>query len=254
MKLEIKNLKVEVEGKEILHGLDLTVNEGEIAGIMGRNGSGKSTLSKTIFGHPEYTVTEGDILIDGQSILELSTDKRARLGLFLGFQNPTSVDGVTLSNFLRSAIRAHHPDEKLENPIKFHRRLRGDMQLLGLSDQFISRGVNEKASGGERKKSEIIQMKYLDPKIVIMDEIDSGLDIDALKAVAESIVEQNEQNNAGFLLITHYNRLLTYTKPDVVHLMHEGRIIKSGGPELALELEEKGYEEIVKEALSSEYL
>lgn len=245
--LEIKNLKVEVDGQEILHGVNLTIKEGEIAGIMGRNGSGKSTLSKTIFGHPDYEITDGDILFNGESILELGTDERAQLGLFLGFQSPTAIEGVTLSNFLRTAIHTQNPDEKLENPIKFHRRLKGDLKELGMDDKFVTRGVNENASGGERKKGEMVQMRHLKPKIAILDEIDSGLDIDALKAVSKAILQQKEEAKTGFLLITHYNRLLTQTKPDVVHLMHAGKIVKSGGPELAEELEEKGYEALVKE-------
>ncbi len=246
--LEIKNLKVAVEGNEILHGVNLTINSGEIAGIMGRNGSGKSTLSKTIFGHPDYEVIDGDILFNGESILEMSTDQRANLGLFLGFQGPTAIEGVTLSNFIRSAMHAKNPEAKLENPIKFHRRLRKDLEAVGLESSFLSRGVNENASGGERKKGEMIQMRYLNPTIAILDEIDSGLDIDALRTVAENIIKQREEGNTGFLLITHYNRLLTHTKPDVIHLMHQGKIVKTGGPELAVELEEKGYENLVKEA------
>jgi Fe-S cluster assembly ATP-binding protein len=246
--LEIKNLKVEVEGQQILHGIDLTIKEGEIAGIMGRNGSGKSTLSRTIFGHPDYKITEGDILFNGESILEMSTHERAQLGLFLGFQSPTAIEGVTLSNFIRTAIHSQNPNEKLENPIKFHRKLKSDLKSFDLDEKFVSRGVNENASGGERKKGEMIHMKYLNPKIAILDEIDSGLDIDSLRAVADAINEQKQNSKTGFLLITHYNRLLTHTNPDVVHLLHAGKIIKSGGPELAIQLEEKGYEELIKES------
>ena len=246
--LEIKDLHVSVEDQEILHGVNLKIESGQIAGIMGRNGSGKSTLAKAIFGHPDYEITKGDILFNGESILEKSTDERARMGLFLGFQSPIAIEGVTLSNFLRTALHLKNPDQKLENPIKFHRRLKGELKELGLEESFISRGVNENASGGERKKAEIIQLKNLKPQIAVLDEIDSGLDIDALRAVAEAIIKEKEENGTGFLLITHYNRLLTHTKPDVVYLMHQGKIVKKGGPDLALELEEKGYEALVTEA------
>ncbi len=246
--LEIKELYVSVEDQEILHGVNLTIKSGEIAGIMGRNGSGKSTLAKTIFGHPDYKITSGDILFNGESILELSTDKRARLGIFLGFQSPIAIEGVTMSNFLRTALHLKNPDEKLENPIKFHRKLKSQFEQIGLDASLVNRGVNENASGGERKKAEMIQMSVLQPSIVVLDEIDSGLDIDALRVVAENITKQREETNSGFLLITHYNRLLTYTKPDIIYLMHKGTIVKSGGPELAVELEEKGYEKLVAES------
>ncbi|RMG27340.1 MAG: Fe-S cluster assembly ATPase SufC [Methanobacteriota archaeon] len=245
--LEIKDLHVSVEDQEILHGVNLKIESGQIAGIMGRNGSGKSTLAKTIFGHPDYEVTKGDILFNGESILEKSTDERARMGLFLGFQSPIAIEGVTLSNFLRTALHLKNPDQKLENPIKFHRRLKSELKELGLEESFISRGVNENASGGERKKAEIIQLKNLKPKIAVLDEIDSGLDIDALRAVADAIIKEKEESGTGFLLITHYNRLLTHTKPDVVYLMHQGKIVRQGGPELAQQLEEKGYEALVSE-------
>lgn len=245
--LEIVDLHVTVEDQEILHGVNLKIESGQIAGIMGRNGSGKSTLAKAIFGHPDYEITKGDIRFNGESILEKSTDERARMGLFLGFQSPISIEGVTLSNFLRTALHLKNPDQKLENPIKFHRRLKTELKELGLEETFIARGVNENASGGERKKAEIIQLKNLKPQIAVLDEIDSGLDIDALRAVADAIIKEKEENGTGFLLITHYNRLLTHTKPDVVYLMHQGKIVKKGGPELALELEEKGYEALVTE-------
>ena len=245
--LEIKNLSVSVEATQILTDVNLKIKSGEIAGIMGRNGSGKSTLARVIFGHPDYKVTDGDILFDNQSLLELRTDARAKLGLFLGFQGPLAIEGVTLSNFLRTSLHAQNPDEKLENPIKYHRRLRADLKEVGLESSFISRGVNEKASGGERKKGEMVQMKHLKPKIAILDEIDSGLDIDAMRVVANEIIKQKERDKTGFLLITHYNRLLTYTKPDVVHLMDGGSIIRSGGPQLAEELEQKGYQSLISE-------
>jgi Fe-S cluster assembly ATP-binding protein len=245
MKLEVKNLKVEADGIEILHGVDLTINSGEIAGIMGKNGSGKSTLARAIFGHPDYQVTEGDILVDGESILEMSTDGRARLGLFLGFQSPYAIPGVTMNNLIRTAIHAQDPDQQMENPIKFIRRLKGKLKDMGLNGEFVNRGVNENASGGERKKSEIVQLDMLGAKLAILDEIDSGLDIDALKEVSLSINRNKEEKGMGFLLVTHYSRLLNHVKPDVIHLLYEGRVIRSGGPELASELEDKGYEELV---------
>lgn len=250
MKLEIKDLKVAVEADEnieILHGVNLTIESGQIAGLMGKNGSGKSTLAKVIFGHPDYKVTSGDILVDGESILDMSTNERAQLGLFLGFQSPHAIPGVTLNNLLRTAIHAKDPKARMENPIKFARRLRGQIKQIGLTDEFFERSVNENASGGERKKSEIIQLDMLGAKIAILDEIDSGLDIDALKVVSESIVKHKEEKGTGFVLVTHYNRLLTHVNPDVVYLFVDGRIIKKGGPELAVELEEKGYEKLVAE-------
>lgn len=249
MKLEVQNLKVEADGTEILHGVDLTINSGEIAGIMGKNGSGKSTLAKVIFGHPDYQVTEGDILVDGNSILELSTDERARLGLFLGFQAPFAIPGVTMNNLIRTAIHAQDPDQQMENPIKFIRRLKGKMKEVGLSGDFINRGVNENASGGERKKSEMVQLDMLGAKIAILDEIDSGLDIDALKVVSSTITQNKEEMGTGFLLVTHYSRLLNHVKPDIIYLFYDGRVVRSGGPELASELEEKGYEELVANAV-----
>ena len=242
MKLEIKNLKVSAEDTEILQGVNLTIESGKISAIMGRNGSGKSTLAKVIFGHPDYTITEGDILVDGKSILELDTAQRARLGLFLGFQSPYAIPGVTLNNLVRNAIHAQDPDAKMENPIKFVRRMKSKLKDVGLDSDFVNRSVNENASGGERKKGEIVQLDMLGAKLAILDEIDSGLDIDALMTVAESISKHRSEKGTGFLLVTHYNRLLTYVNPDIVYLFYDGKVIKSGGQELALELEEKGYE------------
>ncbi len=248
MEIEIKDLEVKAEGVRILHGVNLKIKSGEIAGIMGKNGSGKSTLAKVIFGHPDYQVTKGDILVNGQSILEMSTDERARLGIFLGFQSPFAVPGVTMNNLIRTAIHAQDPDKPMENPIKFIRRLKAEMKAISLDDDFINRSVNENASGGERKKAEMVQLDMLGAEIAILDEIDSGLDIDALKTVAESIKKHREEKGTGFLLVTHYNRLLTYVKPDVVYLFYEGRIVRSGGQELAVELEEQGYEKLVAAA------
>lgn len=248
MELVIKDLEVKAGEVEILRGVNLTIESGKIYGIMGRNGSGKSTLAKVIFGHPDYTVTKGDILVDGKSILEMSTDQRARLGIFLGFQSPHAVPGVTMNNLIRTAIHARDPDKPMENPIKFIRRLKSQMKDIGLDGEFINRSVNENASGGERKKGEIVQLDMLGAKIAILDEIDSGLDIDALKTVAESIKTHRDEKGTGFLLVTHYNRLLTYVKPDVVYLFYDGRIVRSGGQELAVELEEQGYEKLVAAA------
>lgn len=245
MKLEIKDLKVEAQGTEILRGVNLTIKSGEIAGIMGKNGSGKSTLAKVIFGHPNYIITGGDILLDGESIIEMATDERARLGLFLGFQSPFAIPGVTMNNLIRTAIHAQDPNQKMENPIKFIRRLKAKMGELGLDGDFINRSVNENASGGERKKGEIIQLDLLGAKIAILDEIDSGLDIDALKTVSESINKNRHEKGTGFLLVTHYSRLLSHVKPDVVYLFYDGRVIRSGGPELAIELEERGYKDLI---------
>lgn len=246
MKLEIKNLKVSVEDTEILHGVDLTIESGTISAIMGKNGSGKSTLAKVIFGHPDYEVTDGDILVDGKSILELGTDERARLGLFLGFQSPYAIPGVTLNNLMRTAIHAQNPDQQMENPIKFIRRMKAKLKEIDLDEEFVNRGVNENASGGERKKSEMVQLDLLGAKIAILDEIDSGLDIDALRKVSEHISKNCQEKGTGFLLVTHYNRLLSHVRPDVIYIFSKGRVIAQGGPELALELEEKGYEEVVK--------
>ncbi len=251
MKLEIKNLKVSVEDTEILHGVNLTIESGKIAAIMGRNGSGKSTLAKVIFGHPDYNVVDGDILVDGNSILEMNTDERARLGLFLGFQSPYAIPGVTLNNLMRTAIHAQDPEAQMENPIKFIRKMKAKLKEIGLDDDFVNRAVNENASGGERKKSEIVQLDILGAKIAILDEIDSGLDIDAMRQVSTQIKKNRDENGTGFLLVTHYNRLLSHVEPDVIYIFSDGKIISSGGPELALELEEKGYDELVEAARAS---
>jgi Fe-S cluster assembly ATP-binding protein len=245
MEIEIKDLHVSVEDEEILKGLSLKIESGKTIGLMGRNGSGKSTLAKVIFGHPDYEITSGDILVDGQSIIDMNTDEIARLGIFLGFQSPNAIPGVSLNNLVRTAIHAKDPNAKMENPIKFVRRLKTQLKEVGLSDEFVNRPVNENASGGERKKTEMIQLQNIGAKIAILDEIDSGLDIDALKSVSETINKEKETNGTGFLLVTHYNRLLTHVVPDLVYLMADGRIVKSGGSELALELEEKGYEELI---------
>jgi len=245
MEIQIKDLKVEVEGEEILKGLNLTVKEGEVVGLMGRNGSGKSTLAKVIFGHPDYEITHGDILVDGESIIDMDTDEIARLGIFLGFQSPNAIPGVSLNNLIRTAVHAKDPDGKMENAIKFIRRLKSQLGDLDLSEEFVNRPVNENASGGERKKLEMVQLYNLQSKLAILDEIDSGLDIDALKQVAETINSINQEKGTGFLLVTHYNRLLTHVKPSKIYLMADGQIKKSGGPELAVQLEEQGYDTLI---------
>lgn len=243
--LEIRNLHVSVEGKPVLKGVDLTINAGEIHAIMGPNGTGKSTLAYTLAGHPSYEVTEGEIFFKGQNILDLSADERARLGVFLAFQYPVAVPGVTLANFLRAAINAHrrakNPEDKGISILEFRKLLMQKMALLKMDPSFAGRYLNDGFSGGEKKRAEILQMATLEPEIAILDETDSGLDIDALRIVAEG-VNALMGPNLGVLVITHYQRLLNYIKPQFVHIMFNGRIVESGGPELALQLEDEGYD------------
>jgi Fe-S cluster assembly ATP-binding protein len=249
---EIENLHAEIDGKEILKGVDLVVNQGEIHALMGPNGSGKSTLAYVIAGDPRYEVTEGSIRFEGEDILEWSPDERARKGLFLAFQYPTVIPGVSMANFLRMAVtnvRNARADEvaakggsvERMTPREFRRLMREKMALLKIDDAFATRYLNEGFSGGEKKRAEILQMALLEPKLAVLDETDSGLDIDALKVVSEG-VNNLAGPEVGMLLITHYQRLLNFIKPDFVHIMGDGRIIESGGPELAHELEAKGYE------------
>lgn len=252
--LIIHDLHVEVAGQEILKGVNLTVQHGTIHAIMGPNGSGKSTMSYTIAGHPGYTVTRGEIWYQGQNILELEADERSRLGLFLAFQYPVAVQGVTVANFLRAAINAHRaePDkDPKETAIPmgdFRKQLRDGMKQLEMKDTFARRYLNEGFSGGEKKRLEVLQMSMLKPSMAILDETDSGLDIDAMKVVSSGVNSlMNPQ--MGALVITHYQRLLNYIKPDVVSVMMGGRIVREGGPELALELEEKGYDWIKEGAV-----
>lgn len=242
MKLEIRDLHATVEGKEILKGVDLTVQQGEVHALMGPNGSGKSTLAYTLMGHPKYHVTSGDILIDGESILQLTPDRRARKGLFLAFQYPVSVQGVSMFSFLRAAYNAAHTKDPKEPPTLFDFReaVAEKMKMLGMEESFLSRYLNEGFSGGEKKRAEILQMALIEPKFAVLDETDSGLDIDALRVVAEGINKLSGPER-GILLITHYQRILRYVKPQFVHVMHQGRIIESGGEELSRLLEEKGY-------------
>jgi Fe-S cluster assembly ATP-binding protein len=241
-KLEIRDLHATVEGTEILKGVNLTISQGEIHALMGPNGSGKSTLANTLLGHPKYKVTKGDILIDGQSIVDLSPDKRAKRGLFLAFQYPVAVPGVTMFSFLRAAYNAVHTDEKNQAPtiFDFKDTLAERMKLLEMDESFMNRYLNEGFSGGEKKRAEILQLAMLKPKFAVLDETDSGLDIDALRVVAEGVTKIANKD-LGVLVITHYQRILKYIMPTFVHVMYEGRITASGGQELSLKLEEKGY-------------
>jgi Fe-S cluster assembly ATP-binding protein len=248
--LEIEGLHASVEGKEILKGIDLTVRQGEVHALMGPNGSGKSTLANVLLGRPGYVVTAGRIRYKGEDILGLSPDKRAQRGLFLAFQYPTEIPGVSVVNFLRTAYKAVKGEEI--SALAFRKHMKEKMNLLGVEDDMVRRYVNQGFSGGEKKKNEVLQLAVLEPEIAVLDETDSGLDIDSLKAVATG-VDKLIGPNLGVLLITHYQRILNYIAPDHVHVMMGGRIVKSGGPELAHELEEKGYEGIRQElGLSAE--
>lgn len=245
--LEIRNLHVSIEetGQSILRGVDLTIKQGEVHALMGPNGSGKSTLANVLLGNPAYEVTAGQIIFDGEDLLDMEPDERSRAGLFLAFQYPVSIPGVTLANFLRHAInarmKAEDPDSKGISIPQFRRLLREKMDYLKMDHSFAGRYLNEGFSGGEKKRAEILQLATLEPKIAVLDETDSGLDIDALRIVAEG-VDSLKGPDLGVLVITHYQRILNYIKPDFVHIMYEGRIVENGGPDLALELEEKGYE------------
>lgn len=243
--LEIRDLHVEVEGKEIIKGISLTISKGQVHAIMGPNGSGKSTLANTLLGHPHYIVTQGDILYKGQSVLEMKPDERARAGMFLAFQYPHSVSGVTVANFLRTALnakrRAQMNGDFKPIPIpEFRKLVREKMAMLKLDESFATRYLNEGFSGGEKKRAEILQMAVLQPEIAILDETDSGLDIDGVRIVSEG-VNSLQGPNLGILIITHYQRILNYIKPDYVHVLVKGKIAVNGGPELALKLEEQGY-------------
>lgn len=247
--LEIRDLQValtEQTDKPIVKGFNLTIKTGEIHAIMGPNGTGKSTLSKAIAGHPEYAITGGDVLLNGKSILEMEPDERARAGLFLAFQYPSEIPGVSIANFLRAAVQARLAEGEELDATAYYKRLYSKMDLLKIDRKFTSRAVNDGFSGGEKKRCEILQMAMLEPSFALMDETDSGLDIDALKVVAEG-VNAMRSDKFGVLMITHYQRLLDYIVPDFVHVMMEGRIVKSGGKELALELESRGYDWIKQE-------
>jgi Fe-S cluster assembly ATP-binding protein len=244
--LEIKDLHVSIGDKPIVKGLSLTIKQGEVHAIMGPNGTGKSTLSKAIAGHPDYAITSGDVLLDGQSILPMEVDERARAGVFLAFQYPSEIPGVSIANFLRAAVQARMAEGEELDATAYYKRLYSKMDMLKIDRKFTSRSVNEGFSGGEKKRCEILQMAMLEPKFSVMDETDSGLDIDALRIVSEG-VNTLRGPGLGILLITHYQRLLNYIVPDHVHVMWDGRIVKSGDKSLALELEAKGYDWVKKE-------
>jgi Fe-S cluster assembly ATP-binding protein len=241
--LEIKDLHASVEGKEILRGVSLSVNAGEVHAVMGPNGSGKSTLAQVLAGHPAYQVTSGSVRYDGKDLLELDPEERAREGVFLAFQYPVAIRGITNSYFLRSAVNAirKHKGEPELDPLDFLQVLEDKLKAIGWDDSFMNRAVNEGFSGGEKKRNEILQLAVLEPRLAILDETDSGLDIDALKTVAEAVNALRSPQRT-FVVVTHYQRLLNYIVPDFVHVLAEGRIVKSGGKQLALELEEKGYD------------
>ncbi|HHC9625174.1 TPA: Fe-S cluster assembly ATPase SufC [Staphylococcus aureus] len=249
--LEIKDLHVSIEDKEILKGVNLTINTDEIHAIMGPNGTGKSTLSSAIMGHPSYEVTKGEVLLDGVNILELEVDERAKAGLFLAMQYPSEITGVTNADFMRSAINAKREEGQEINLMQFIKKLDKNMDFLDIDKDMAQRYLNEGFSGGEKKRNEILQLMMLEPKFAILDEIDSGLDIDALKVVSKGI-NQMRGENFGALMITHYQRLLNYITPDKVYVMYAGKVFKSGGPELAKRLEEEGYEWVKEEFGSAE--
>jgi Fe-S cluster assembly ATP-binding protein len=242
--LKIENLQVEIDGQEIVKGLDLEVGKGEIHAIMGPNGSGKSTLANVLMGHPRYEVTGGSITFEGEDVFELEPDERAKLGMFLAFQYPSEVPGVSVANFLRTAVNSVREEEL--SPMEMYKLIQETMNLMQMDPRFAERYLNEGFSGGEKKRNEILQMLMLDPSLAIMDETDSGLDIDALQVVARGV---NELRGPEFsaIIITHYQRILRYIEPDHVHVMLDGRLVTSGGKELAEELEEKGYDWVRQE-------
>lgn len=246
--LVIEDLHAAINGQEILHGINLELNKGEVHAIMGPNGSGKSTLAYALMGHPTYEVTQGRVLFKGGDLLEMGPDERAKAGLFLAFQYPTSIPGIQMGNFLRLAVKARFGEKKAR---QFRKLLTEKLQLLKMDRSFMRRYLNDGFSGGEKKRSEILQMALLEPEFAILDETDSGLDIDALRIVADGV---NAQMNSelGVLIITHYQRLLDYIKPDFVHVLLGGHLVRSGGPELALDLEKHGYDPLIKELAESE--
>ena len=245
--LKIENLHVAIDGKEILKGVDLTLRQGEVHALMGPNGSGKSTLSYALMGHPNYDVTEGTVTLDGVNLLDLEADERAKAGLFLAFQYPTSIPGVTVANFLRHAVsNVRNPDRKegedLISMRDFRKELRAEMDELGMDQEFARRYLNEGFSGGEKKRAEVLQLAMLRPSFAILDETDSGLDIDAVRIVSEGVNKVAAKHAAGILVITHYQRILNYIKPQFVHILFGGKIVENGGPELVDLLEREGYD------------
>jgi Fe-S cluster assembly ATP-binding protein len=244
--LVIQDLHVAIGDKPVVKGVSLTINQGEVHAIMGPNGTGKSTLAKAIAGHPDYAITAGDVRLDGNSVLAMEPDERARAGLFLAFQYPSEVPGVSIANFVRAALQARLGENAELDATSYYKKLYEKMDLLKIDRKFTSRSVNEGFSGGEKKRCEILQLAMLEPKFALMDETDSGLDIDALRIVADG-VNKLRSNAIGITLITHYQRLLNYIVPDFVHVMYDGRIVRSGDKSLALELEDKGYGWLKKE-------
>ena len=248
--IQINNLHACIDGNEILKGLSLTVPKGEVHAIMGPNGSGKSTLAKVMAGHEEYEISSGDVVLDGKSLLGMDVDERSRAGLFLAFQYPAEIPGVSNANFLRAARQARLPEGEEIDAVSFYKEMYDRMDQLGIDRKFTGRSVNEGFSGGEKKRNEVLQMMMLAPKYAVLDETDSGLDIDALKIVAEGVNAMRGPER-GFLVITHYQRLLDYIVPDYVHVLSGGRIIRSGDKDLALELEEKGYDWVNEDELAT---
>ena len=250
--LEIRNLHVSIKDEEILKGVDLTVNIGEVHAIMGPNGSGKSTLANVIVGRPEYQVTKGEVLYDGRNLLDMKPDERAREGIFLAFQYPVELPGVRNRQFLKAALDAvhEHRAQDVLSAREFDRLYKQKVAEVGIDPELVKRSVNEGFSGGEKKRSEMLQLAILDPRLAVLDETDSGLDIDALKAVADGVNSRRRPDNA-MVLVTHYQRILNYVVPDVVHVLIDGTIVRSGGRELALELEEKGYEWVKEQGLGA---
>ena len=241
--LAVRDLRVSIDSREIIHGIDLTVNKGEVHAILGPNGSGKSTLAYALMGHPRYDVTAGEVELKGEDLLGMSADERSRNGLFLCFQYPTSIPGIQMGNFLRLAVKARFGDAAVKT---FRKELTEKLKILKMDDSYMRRYLNEGFSGGEKKKAEILQMALLKPEIAIMDETDSGLDVDAFKVVADG-VNAMRGPDIGFVVITHYNRMLEYIKPDFVHVLIGGKIVKSGGPELAVAVDQNGYQPILEE-------